>query len=141
MHGFHVLVWLPQAPSNLTPKFYTCQLFESLRVLPLPPLYHLLGLSSHQSLSTTDLPLLCTEVSRISPAMAHILAIVLSILLVLGIVVSVARSFAETEYIDMIPDKIQDLESGLFEMLGTNPLYVHFAEFSLRYGKRYSSVC
>jgi cathepsin H len=59
---------------------------------------------------------------------------------VLGIVVSAARSFAETEYIDMVPDKIQDLESSLFKILGTNPKSVQFAEFALRYGKRYDSV-
>jgi hypothetical protein len=91
-------------------------------------------------LSTIDLPLLCLEVSRISLAMAHILAIVLSTLLVLGIVVSAARSFAEIEYIDMVTDKIQDLESSLFKILGTNPKSVQFAEFALRYGKRYDSV-
>jgi hypothetical protein len=87
------------------------------------------------------MPLLCLEVSRISLAMAHILAIVLSTLLVLGIVVSAARSFAEIEYIDMVTDKIQDLESSLFKILGTNPKSVQFAEFALRYGKRYDSVC
>ena len=73
--------------------------------------------------------------------MAHILAIVMSTLLVLGIVVSAARSFAETEYIDMVPNKIQDLESGLFKILGTNPKSVQFVEFALRYVKRYDSVC
>ena len=61
--------------------------------------------------------------------MVHILDIVLSTFLVLGIVVSTARSFAETEYIDMVPDKIQDLESGLFEMSVTNPLYVHLQSY------------
>ena len=54
-HGFHVPAWLPLVPSYLTPKFYTCQLFESLRVLPLPPPSHPLGLSSRHSFSTTDL--------------------------------------------------------------------------------------
>jgi hypothetical protein len=103
-------------------------------------LSHPLGLSSHQSLSITDLPLLCSEVSRISLAMAHILAIVLSTLLVLGIAVYAPVRFAETEYIDVAPDKIQDLESSLLEMLGTNPLSVHFAELALSYGKRYDSV-
>jgi hypothetical protein len=72
--------------------------------------------------------------------MAHLLAIVLSTLLVLGIAVSAARSFVETEYIDMVTDKIQDLESSLFKILGTNPKSVQFAEFALRYGKRYDSV-
>jgi hypothetical protein len=42
------------------------------------PLSHPLGLASHQSLSIIALPLLCSEVSRISLAMAHILTIVLS---------------------------------------------------------------
>jgi hypothetical protein len=79
-------------------------------------------------------------VSRISLAMAHILAIVLRTLLVLGIAVSSARLFAETEYIDLATNKIQDLESSLLEMLGTNPLSVHFAELTLSYGKRYDSV-
>ena len=55
MHGFHVPAWLPLVPSYLTSKFYTCQLFESLRILPLPPPSHPLGLSSHHSFSTTDL--------------------------------------------------------------------------------------
>jgi hypothetical protein len=72
--------------------------------------------------------------------MAHILTVVLSTSLALVIVVSAPVRFAETEYIDVVTDKIQDLESSLFEMLGTNPLSVHFAEFSLRYGKRYGSV-
>jgi hypothetical protein len=100
----------------------------------------MLGLSSHQSFSTTYMPLLCSEVSKISLAMAHILAIVLSTLLVLGIAVSSTRLFAETEYIDLATNKIQDLESSLLEMLGTNPLSVHFAELTLSYGKRYDSV-
>jgi hypothetical protein len=84
--------------------------------------------------------LLCSEVSWISLAMAHILTVVLSTSLALVIFVSTPVHFAETEYIDVVTDKIQDLESSLFEMLGTNPLSVHFAEFSLRYGKRYDSV-
>jgi hypothetical protein len=67
--------------------------------------------------------------------MARILAIVLSTLLALAIVVSAARSFEETKYIDMVTDKIQDLESSLFKILGTNPKSVQFAEFALRYGK------
>jgi hypothetical protein len=73
-------------------------------------------------------------------AMAHILIVVLSILPVLVIVVSAPVYFAETEYFDVVTDKIQDLESSLFELLGTNPMSVHFAEFALRYGKRYDSV-
>ena len=40
----------------------------------------------------------------------------------------------------MVTDKIQDLESSLFKILGTNPKFVHFAEFTLRYGKGYDSV-
>jgi hypothetical protein len=40
----------------------------------------------------------------------------------------------------MAPDKIQDLESSLLEMLGTNPLSVHFAELALSYSNRYDSV-
>jgi hypothetical protein len=72
--------------------------------------------------------------------MAHILAIVLSTLLVLGIAVYAPVHFAKIEYIDVAPDKIQDLESSLLEMLGTNPLSVHFAELTLSYGKRYDSV-
>jgi hypothetical protein len=72
--------------------------------------------------------------------MAHILTIVLSTLLALVIVVYAPVRFAETKYIDVVTDKIQDLESSLFEMLGTNPLSVHFAELSLSYGKRYGSV-
>jgi hypothetical protein len=93
-------------------------------------LSHPLGLSSHQSLSTTDLPLLCSEVSRISLAMAHILTVVLSTLLALVIVVYAPVRFAETEYIDVATDKIQDLESSLFEILGINPLSVHILRSS-----------
>ena len=40
----------------------------------------------------------------------------------------------------MVTDKIQDLESSLFKILGTNPKSVQFTEFALRYGKRYDSV-
>ena len=58
----------------------------------------------------------------------------------LVIIVSAPVYFAETEYFDVVTDKIQDLESSLFELLGTNPMSVHFAEFALRYGKRYDSV-
>jgi hypothetical protein len=89
------------------------------------PLSHPLGLASHQSLSIIALPLLCSEVSRISLAMAHILTIVLSTLLVLGITVYAPVRFAETEYIDVATDKIQDLESSFPEMLGIIPLSVH----------------
>jgi hypothetical protein len=89
--------------------------------------------------------LLCLEVSWIFLAMAHILTVVVSTSLVLVIAVSALVCFAvsalvrfaETEYIDVITNKIQDLESSLFEMLGTNPLSLHFVEFALRYGKRY----
>jgi hypothetical protein len=59
---------------------------------------------------------------------------------VLGIAVSAARSFAETKYIDMVTDKIQDLKSSLSTILGTNPKSVQFTEFTLRYGKRHDSV-
>ena len=31
----------------------------------------------------------------------------------------------------MVTDNIQDLESNLFKVLGTNPKSLHFAEFSL----------
>ena len=31
----------------------------------------------------------------------------------------------------MVIDKIQDLESNLFKVLGTNPKSLHFAEFAL----------
>ena len=48
--------------------------------------------------------------------------------------------FVQIEYIDMVTDKIQDLESSLFKILGTNRKSVQFAEFALRYGKRYDSV-
>jgi hypothetical protein len=72
--------------------------------------------------------------------MAHILTVVLSTSLALVIVVYAPVRFAETKYIDVATDKIQDLESSLLEMLGTNPLSVHFAELSLSYGKRYDSV-
>ena len=40
----------------------------------------------------------------------------------------------------MVTEKIQDLESSLFKILGTNPKSVQFVEFALRYGKRYDSV-
>ena len=32
----------------------------------------------------------------------------------------------------MVTDKIQDLESNLFKVLGTNPKSLQFAEFALR---------
>ena len=63
--------------------------------------------------------------------MAHILTIVLSTLLVLRITVYAPVHFAETKYIDVATNKIQDLESSLLEMLGTNPLSAHFAELAL----------
>jgi hypothetical protein len=72
--------------------------------------------------------------------MAHILTVVLSTSLALVIVVYAPVRFAETEYIDVATDKIQDLESSLLEMLGINPLSVHIAELALIYGKRYDSV-
>ena len=31
----------------------------------------------------------------------------------------------------MVTDKIQDLESNLFKVLGTNPKSLHFVEFAL----------
>ena len=72
--------------------------------------------------------------------MAHILTIVLRTLLALVIVVYAPIRFAETEYTDVATDKIQDLEFSLLEMLGTNPLSIHFAELALSYSKRYDSV-
>jgi hypothetical protein len=59
---------------------------------------------------------------------------------VLGIVVYASVRFTITEYIDVATDKIQYLESSLLEILGINPLSVHFAELALSYGKRYDSV-
>jgi hypothetical protein len=72
--------------------------------------------------------------------MAHILTVVLSTSLALVNVVYAPIRFAETEYIEVATDKIQDLESSLFEILGINPLSVHIAELALSYGKRYDSV-
>jgi hypothetical protein len=129
--------WVPRARlafiSSLVsnPQFLHLSTFQLSTRSSSVPLSHPLGLSSHQSLSTTDLPLLCSEVFRISLSMAHLHTVVLSTLPV---------RFVETEYIDMAPDKIQDPESSLLEILGTNPLYVHFAKLTLRYGKRYDSV-
>jgi hypothetical protein len=82
---------------------------------------HPLGLSTHPSLSTTDLPLFCSEVSRIYLAMAHILTVVLSTSLALVNVVYAPICFAETKYIEVATDKIQDLKSSLLEILGTSP--------------------
>ena len=104
------------------------------------PLSHPLGLASHQSLSVIALPLLYSEVSRISLSMAHILTIVLSTSLALVNVVYAPIRFAGTKYIEVATDKIQDLESSLFEILGINPLSVHITELTLSYGKRYDSV-
>ena len=70
------------------------------------PLSHPLGLSSHQSLSTTDLPLLCSEVSRISLAMARILTIVLSTSLALVNAECALFRFTVTEGSDMATDTI-----------------------------------
>jgi hypothetical protein len=93
---------LPAYSSYLTLKPYTCQLFEPYasflcRLLLIHRDLPRIILSSPQIL-----PLLCSEVPRISPTMAHILAIVLSTLLALAIVVSATRSFEETEYINMV---------------------------------------
>ena len=60
--------------------------------------------------------------------MSHILSIVLSTLLVLGIVVYALVRFTVTKYSDMATDKIQNLESSLSEILGINPLSVRVAE-------------
>jgi hypothetical protein len=46
---------------------------------------------------------------------------------------------AETEYSDMAPDKMQDLESSPLELLGAYSLSVHFVELVLSYSKRYDS--
>ena len=78
MHEAHVPALLPPAPSYLTLKPYTCQLFEPYasflcRLLLIHRDLPRIILSSPQIL-----PLLCSEVPRISPAMARILAIVLS---------------------------------------------------------------
>jgi hypothetical protein len=91
-------------------------------------------------LSIIVLPLLYSEVSRISLAMAHILTIVLSTSLALVNVVYAPIRFVETEYTEVATDKIQDLESSLLEILGFNPLSVHIAELTLSYGKRYYLV-
>jgi hypothetical protein len=72
--------------------------------------------------------------------MGHILTVVLSTLLALVIAVYVPVRFAETKYIGVATEKIQDLEFSLLEMLGTNPLSVYFAELALSYGKRYDSI-
>ena len=45
----------------------------------------------------------------------------------------------ETMYSDMAPDKVQNLESSPLELLGANPLSVHFAELVLSFSKRYDS--
>ena len=130
--------WFPHArlafSSSLVsiPKFYTCQPFNSLRVLPLshflihwdfpcislcPPQ---ICLCSAQRFSESPLPWL--TFTPLFWALYHFI-------------------FVETEYIDMALDKIHDLESSLLEMLGTNPLFVHFAELALNYSKRYDLVC
>jgi hypothetical protein len=95
---------LPPAPSYLTLKPYTCQLFEPYASFLCRLLLIYRDLPRIILSSPQILPLLCSEVPRISPAMALILAIVLSTLLELAIVVSVARSFEETKYIDMVTD-------------------------------------
>ena len=46
---------------------------------------------------------------------------------------------AETEHSNMAPDKVQNLESSPLELLGANPLSVHFAELILSFSKRYDS--
>ena len=101
---------------------------------------HPLGFSTHPSLSTIELPLFCSEVSRIYLAMAHILTVVLSTSLALINAVYAPICFAETKYIEVATDKIQDLESSFSEILGFNLLSVHIAELALNYGKRYNSV-
>ena len=64
--------------------------------------------------------------------MARILAIVLSTLLALTITVSAAGFCIETEYIDMVTDKVQDLEPHIFKLFGTHPRSLEFAEFARR---------
>jgi hypothetical protein len=72
--------------------------------------------------------------------MVHILTIVLSTSLALVNAIYALIRFAETKNIEVATDKIQDLESSLFEMLGINPLSVHIVELALSYGKRYDLV-
>jgi hypothetical protein len=90
------------------------------------PLSHPLGLASQQSLSIIAMPLLCSEVSRISFAMAHILTIILSTSLARVNAVYAPIRFAETEYIEVATDKIQDLESSFSEIFGNqSPVCTH----------------
>ena len=72
--------------------------------------------------------------------MAHILTVVLSTSLALVNAVYAPICFAETKYIEVATDKIQDLESSLSKILGINPMSVHIAELALNYGKRYNLV-
>jgi hypothetical protein len=99
-------------------------------------LSHPLGLALQQSLPIIALPLLCSEVSRISLAMARILTIILSTSLALVNAVYAPIRFAETEYFEVATDKIQDLESSFPEIL----LSVRVAELALNYGKGYDSI-
>jgi hypothetical protein len=103
------------------PQFLHLSTFQPSTCPSSISLSHPLGLSMCQSLSTTDLPLFYSEVSRISLAMAHILVFVQSTLLVLGIVIYAPVRFTVTEYSDMATDKIQNLDSSLLEILEINP--------------------
>jgi hypothetical protein len=72
--------------------------------------------------------------------MAHILTVVLSTSLALVNAVYAPIRFAETEYIEVATDKIQDLESSLSEIFGNqSPACTHCGA-PLNYGKRYDSV-
>eukprot|EP01018_Ginkgo_biloba_P007975 Gb_11210 [translate_table: standard] len=71
--------------------------------------------------------------------MARLVAIVLSIV-ALATAAAAGRSFGEANNIDMVTDRIGDLESNLFQLLGTSPKSLQFVDFAIRYGKRYSSI-
>lgn len=74
--------------------------------------------------------------------MARILAIVLSSLLALALAltVSAAGFCAETEYLNMVTDKVEDLEPHIFKLFGTHPRSLEFAEFARRHDKKYDTV-
>jgi hypothetical protein len=141
MHGFHVIVWISQAPSYLTPKFYTCQPFDSLRVLPLS---HFLNRWEFPCISPFP-PQICLYSTQRFPEYPFPWLTFLPLFLALHL---------RWLLLGMLPFVLQKqsiLAWPLARSRTWSPvslkfwepvlLSVHFVELTLSYGKRYDSVC
>ncbi|KAH9320632.1 hypothetical protein KI387_015271 [Taxus chinensis] len=53
---------------------------------------------------------------------------------------SAATAFDDSNYIDMVTDKFGNVETDVFQLLGTTPKALKFADFALRYEKKYGSI-